>query len=68
MMRDCSKSKCRSLARLNDIRDQAGTVVMVTHNLNEIRQTCSRVLWLENGVVCAQGGVDEVLSRYAQHT
>jgi teichoic acid transport system ATP-binding protein len=56
----------RSLARLNDIRDQAGTVVMVTHNLNEIRQTCSRVLWLENGTVCTHGGVDEVLSRYAQ--
>jgi teichoic acid transport system ATP-binding protein len=56
----------RSLARVNEIRDQAGTVVMVTHNLSEIRQTCSRALWLDDGTLHADGGVDEVLSLYEQ--
>jgi teichoic acid transport system ATP-binding protein len=54
----------RSLARIREIRDQAGTVIMVTHNLNEIRQTCSRALWLDNGVLKADGAVEEVLGRY----
>ena len=54
----------RSLKRIGEIRDQAGTVLMVTHNLNEIRQTCSRAIWLDSGVVKADGMVKEVLANY----
>jgi len=54
----------RSLERIRDIRDQAGTVVMVTHNLNEIRQTCNRAVWLNQGVLIADGTVDETLAAY----
>jgi teichoic acid transport system ATP-binding protein len=56
--------RTRSLARINEIRVQASTVVMVTHNLNEIRQTCTRCLWLEQGELIADGAVDDVLERY----
>ena len=58
----------RSLARINEIRDQAGTVVMVTHNLNEIRKTCSRVLWIDSGDLRQDGSVDDVLAAYEKHT
>ena len=54
----------RSLARINDIREQAGTVVMVTHNLGEIRATCNRVIWLSDGALRADGAVDDVLEAY----
>ena len=56
----------RSLQRINDIRASAGTVVMVTHNLNEIRATCTRTVWLEEGTVQADGGVEDVLKMYEQ--
>jgi teichoic acid transport system ATP-binding protein len=58
----------RSLQRIREIRDQAGTVIMVTHNLAEIRQTCSRVLWLHNGELLADGHTDEVLASYEQRS
>ena len=54
----------RSLERIKAIRDDAGTVLMVTHNLAEIRQTCSRCLWMNDGVLVADGAVDEVLEAY----
>lgn len=60
--------RTRSLARINEIRREASTVVMVTHNVNEIRQTCTRCLWLDQGNLVADGSVDEVLDRYAQST
>ena len=41
-------------------RDEAGTLVMVTHNLNEIRQTCSRAIWLESGQIVMDGPADDV--------
>ncbi len=54
----------RSLDRLNEIRSAAGTIVMVTHNLNEIRDTCDRVVWLEHGDLLMDGPVDDVLAAY----
>lgn len=56
----------RSLARINEIRDAAGTVVMVTHNLNEILQTCARAIWLDKGAVRADGPSEEILEHYEQ--
>ncbi len=56
--------RTRSLQRIRDIRDQAGTVVMVTHNLNEIRQTCNRAIWLNQGVLVADGPVETILDQY----
>jgi teichoic acid transport system ATP-binding protein len=56
--------KAKSLERLNEIRDQAGTIMMVTHNLNEIRQSCTRAIWLDQGVLRADGDVDDVLDQY----
>jgi teichoic acid transport system ATP-binding protein len=54
----------KSLQRINDIRAAAGTVIMVTHNLNEIRETCSRAVWLEHGVLQANGPAEDVLGQY----
>ncbi|MGA9276985.1 ABC transporter ATP-binding protein [Ilumatobacter sp.] len=54
----------RSLQRVREIQAAAGTIVMVTHNLNEIRNTCSRVAWLDQGRLVALGDVAEVLERY----
>jgi len=54
----------RSLARIEEIRDQAGTVVMVSHNLSEIRRTCTRALWLEDGELRADGRCGDVLDAY----
>jgi teichoic acid transport system ATP-binding protein len=56
--------RARSLARLRSLRDEAGAVVLVTHNLGEIRETCSRAIWLEQGEIRADGDVDDVLAGY----
>lgn len=54
----------KSLARIRDIRAQAGTVIMVTHSMSEIRRSCSRAIWLEQGELRADGAVDDVLKSY----
>ncbi len=56
--------RTRSLQRLRDIREQANTVVLVSHNLNEIRSTCDRAVWLEEGVIRADGPAPEILELY----
>ena len=56
--------RSKSLERVNEIREQAGTILMVTHNLNEIRESCTRAIWLDQGVLRADGEVDQVLEQY----
>lgn len=54
----------RSLARVREIQQQAGTVIMVTHNTSEIRETCTRAIWIEGGRVVADGPAAEVIEQY----
>jgi len=56
--------KEQSLRRLNEIRDDAGVVIVASHSLNEIKRTCNRVLWLEGGRVVRLGPTAEVLPDY----
>jgi len=56
--------RVRSLERINEIRAQAGTVIMVTHNVAEIRATCNRAIWLSDGELVADGSVEDVLEAY----
>ena len=56
--------RAMSLGRLNEIKEQAGTVVLVSHNLAEIRETCERAIWLDQGVLRIDGSADEVLAAY----
>ncbi len=54
----------KSLARIRSMQDNAGTVVMVTHNLNEIRNTCGRAIWLQDGAVVMDGPTDDIVNAY----
>lgn len=56
--------RTKSLDRLATIRETAGTIVMVTHNLNEISQTCTRAVWLDEGAVVMEGPAADVIAAY----
>lgn len=55
----------KSRAALEElIKDKRRTVLIVSHNMSEIKNLCSRVIWLEKGKVCAIGNTDKVLDQY----
>ena len=56
--------KGRSNERIAEIRRDAGTVVLVSHNLREVRRTCDQTLWLDRGVVRGLGPTADVLALY----
>jgi teichoic acid transport system ATP-binding protein len=57
----------RSEQRVRELREQAGTVFLVSHSLRSVRDTCERTIWLEGGVVRADGPTDEVVRAYERH-
>lgn len=56
--------RLKSKDRLAALREQAGTVFLVSHALATIAESCSRVIWLERGRVIADGDPDDIVERY----
>lgn len=54
----------RSEARIAEMREHAGTVFLVSHQMRSIQKNCNRVLWLDKGVLRADGPPAEVIERY----
>ena len=48
------------------INDENKTVILVSHNLDTIKELCNEVLWLNDGVVMAKGKPDEILPKYRE--
>lgn len=54
----------RCEARLEELRTQGSTLLMVSHDLQALRDTCERAVWLERGRIEAVGPTGEVIDRY----
>ena len=59
-----AKFRRRSEQRVRELRAQAGTVFLVSHSEQSIRDTCERAIWLESGLIRADGPTDDVLKEY----
>lgn len=54
----------RSRERIDEIRQDAGTVFVVSHSLASIKAMCSRVIWIDQGKIRMDGPTDEVTGAY----
>jgi homopolymeric O-antigen transport system ATP-binding protein len=54
--------KC--LGKMGAVAQQGRTVLFVSHNMAAIRDLCSRAIWIENGIIAADGDVDDVVKKY----
>ena len=56
----------RSWARIDAMREASGTILMVSHNLAEIRRACGRVIWIDKGRVRMDSKPNEVVAAYRE--
>jgi len=56
------QKKC--LGKMGDVAKTGRTVVLVSHQMNQIRRLCERAVWVDNGTVRRDGGTSEVLAAY----
>ena len=56
----------RSEARIRELRKEAGTVFLVSHNNKTIMDTCDRALWLERGELMMDGRTEDVIKAYEE--
>jgi ABC-type polysaccharide/polyol phosphate transport system ATPase subunit len=58
------QQKCQ--ARIDDFRQRGKTIVFVSHELAAVRRICQRALLIRDGVILADGEVDDVVARYEE--
>ncbi|MCI8624513.1 MAG: ABC transporter ATP-binding protein [Provencibacterium sp.] len=54
----------KSQRRMQELMGGGTTVLFVSHNLKQVREMCSRVLWLDHGKVKLLGNTQEVCDAY----
>lgn len=56
------QKKC--MGKMGDAAKAGRTVVLVSHQMNQIRRLCNRAVWLDGGTVRKDGNTSEVLAAY----
>ena len=58
------QQKCES--RIRSMMEGGTTVLFVSHSIDQVRQLCNKVVWLEHGELKMYGDVKEVCDIYSQ--
>lgn len=58
----------RSMQRMDELRSQAGCVLLVSHSLDTIKKMTSRTIWLDRGDLIMDGPSKDVTRAYMQFT
>lgn len=56
------QQKCHR--RINDMISKNATVLIVSHNADELKELCSRIIWLKDGRIYKDGDTKAVLESY----
>lgn len=59
--------QAKSRARMLELMTGGTTVLFVSHDLNQIREMCERVVWLEHGAVKDMGSAERVCDAYCNY-
>ena len=60
--------KLKSEQRIRELQDSAGLVMIVSHSVGSLKDTCERVLWVHKGELRADGPSVEVINDYVRWT
>ncbi len=55
----------KSYARMTEMMSHGTTVLLVSHNIDQIRRLCDRVIWLDHGKVVDIGETQDICDRYS---
>ena len=50
--------------KLTELKNSGKTIVIVSHNLDSVKQLCDRGIWIYDGMVRMDGEIDKVVDEY----
>ena len=62
------KFKQKSYNKMKElISKEDRTVVIVSHSMTALKELCNEIIWLNDGVIMAQGEPNEVIPKYEEY-
>ncbi|GAA1358676.1 ABC transporter ATP-binding protein [Arthrobacter koreensis] len=58
----------RTKQRMDQLREQAGCVFLVSHSMKTIQDLCTRVIWIDKGDLLFDGDTETALGWYRKYT
>jgi ABC-type polysaccharide/polyol phosphate transport system ATPase subunit len=58
--------KEKSASRINELAEQAKTLIVVSHALGTVQELCTELIWLDHGSLVKQGKPDEIIAAYTK--
>ena len=58
------QKKC--LGKMKEVSKSGRTIILVSHQMNQIRRLCERVIWIDTGHLRQDGRAETVISAYEQ--
>ena len=56
------QQKCE--ARIHRMKENGTTILFVSHNMDQVKQLCNKIVWLEKGEVKKAGSPEEICTEY----
>ncbi|GAB4318070.1 MAG: ABC transporter ATP-binding protein [Methanobacteriaceae archaeon] len=61
-----AKFRKKSGEKIKSLFNSGVTVLLVSHSINQVRELCNKVIWLENGRIKMSGNAQEVCDAYLE--
>lgn len=61
-----ARFKAKAAAKMQELVDQAHTMVLVSHALGTVESLCDEAVWLEQGQLISTGPVADVIAEYTE--
>lgn len=58
--------KHKATERFEYIKENAGTIVMVSHTLDMVETACNRAVWIDNGELVLEGDPSDVVAQFKE--
>jgi ABC-type polysaccharide/polyol phosphate transport system ATPase subunit len=58
------QSKC--IDRIYEMKRKGTTIIIVSHNLRTIQELCTRIIWLEHGLIKMIGDPEDIIDTYLE--
>lgn len=54
----------KSLDKMNQFKEAGKTIFFVSHNINQVKDFCTKIAWIEGGILKEFGSTEDVLPKY----
>ena len=56
----------KAKARIRGLFERTKVVILVSHEMDSLRELCTRGLWIEQGRLMGDGPIDQIIDRYLE--